>query len=154
MPSQKGTKIPWPCSTKGWPWAEIVKSVKTGDIDAVQGMFYSADRDRILDFSSPYLISYYVSVVQEGNGPPPETIADLAGKQLVVQDGDVILDFLAKESLTAARRSADITKQLLAFARKQTINPRVLDLNETVESMLKMLQRLIGEDIHLSWMPV
>jgi PAS domain S-box-containing protein len=58
-----------------------------------------------------------------------------------------------QEIYTAARRSADITKQLLAFARKQTIAPRILDLNETVEGMLKMLRRLIGEDITLSWLP-
>lgn len=58
-----------------------------------------------------------------------------------------------KEILNAARRSTDITRQLLAFARQQTIDPKVLDLNETVESMLKMLRRLIGEDIDLSWEP-
>jgi len=58
-----------------------------------------------------------------------------------------------KEILSAARRSADLTRQLLAFARKQTISPIVLDLNETVEGMLKMLRRLIGEDIHLIWLP-
>jgi CheY-like chemotaxis protein len=53
----------------------------------------------------------------------------------------------------AAQRSADLTRQLLAFARKQTVNPKVLDLNETVASMLKMLQRLIGEDVELVWKP-
>ena len=53
----------------------------------------------------------------------------------------------------AASQAKDITRQLLAFARKQTINPRTLDLNETVASMLKMLQRLIGEDISLVWKP-
>jgi len=42
---------------------------------------------------------------------------------------------------------------LLAFARKQTIPPKVLDLNDTVEGMLKMLRRLIGEDVHLAWLP-
>ncbi|MCF8146422.1 MAG: PAS domain S-box protein [Deltaproteobacteria bacterium] len=52
-----------------------------------------------------------------------------------------------------ANRSADLTRQLLAFARKQTIAPKLLDLNETVEGMLKMLRRLIGEDIDLSWQP-
>ncbi len=55
------------------------------------------------------------------------------------------------EIFAAANRSKDITRQLLAFARKQTIAPEVLDLNETVESMLKMLRRLIGEDIELLW---
>ncbi len=53
----------------------------------------------------------------------------------------------------AAERSSDLTHQLLAFARKQTIAPKVLDLNETVEGMLKMLRRLIGEDIDLLWKP-
>jgi two-component system, cell cycle sensor histidine kinase and response regulator CckA len=42
---------------------------------------------------------------------------------------------------------------LLAFARKQTIVPKALNLNETVESMLKMLRRLIGEDVDFSWLP-
>ncbi|MGB3222720.1 MAG: PAS domain S-box protein [Desulforhopalus sp.] len=53
----------------------------------------------------------------------------------------------------AAERSATLTVQLLAFARKQTVAPRVLDLNETVEGMLQMLRRLIGEDINLAWRP-
>ena len=53
----------------------------------------------------------------------------------------------------AAQRSADLTRQLLAFARKQTITPKVLDLNAIVEVMLKLLQRLIGEDIDLLWKP-
>jgi PAS domain S-box-containing protein len=58
-----------------------------------------------------------------------------------------------EEIRKAAKRSAQITRQLLAFARKQTVIPKVLDLNETVEGMLKMLQRLIGENINLTWMP-
>lgn len=53
----------------------------------------------------------------------------------------------------AAERSATLTRQLLAFARKQTISPRILDLNETVERLLKMLRLLIGEDVELAWFP-
>ncbi|MGD9971535.1 MAG: PAS domain S-box protein [Desulfatirhabdiaceae bacterium] len=53
----------------------------------------------------------------------------------------------------AAQGSADLTRQLLAFARKQTVSPKILDLNETISSMLKMLHRLIGEDIDFSWKP-
>ncbi len=53
----------------------------------------------------------------------------------------------------AAERSADLTRQLLAFARRQTITPRVLDLNQTLDTMLDMLKRLIGEDIDLLWHP-
>ncbi len=51
----------------------------------------------------------------------------------------------------AANRSADLTKQLLAFARKQTVNLQLIDLNDAVEGMLSMLERLIGEDIDLIW---
>jgi two-component system, cell cycle sensor histidine kinase and response regulator CckA len=58
-----------------------------------------------------------------------------------------------REIRKAAQRSADLTRQLLAFARKQTISPKVLDINQTVAGMLTMLQRLIGEDIQLSWKP-
>lgn len=53
----------------------------------------------------------------------------------------------------AAERSAELTRQLLAFARKQTVNPEALDLNETVAGMLGMLRRIIGEDIALVWEP-
>ncbi len=58
-----------------------------------------------------------------------------------------------EQILAAAKRSTDITRQLLAFARKQTIEPKVLQLDEVVKEMLKMLQRLIGEDIDLAWGP-
>jgi PAS domain S-box-containing protein len=58
-----------------------------------------------------------------------------------------------REVRKAADRSADFTRQLLAFAQKQTIDPKVLDLNATVEGMLKMLRRLMGEDIDLAWLP-
>ena len=58
-----------------------------------------------------------------------------------------------KEIISAALRSRDITRQLLAFARRETIAPKVLDLNDTVENLLKMLRRLIGEDIDLVWHP-
>ena len=53
----------------------------------------------------------------------------------------------------AARRSADLTRQLLAFARRQTIRPRMLDLNATIQGTLGMLHRLIGENIELAWNP-
>jgi PAS domain S-box-containing protein len=54
---------------------------------------------------------------------------------------------------TAALRSAGLVRQLLAFARKQTAAPQVLDLNATVAGMITMLKRLIGEDIDLTWSP-
>jgi two-component system, cell cycle sensor histidine kinase and response regulator CckA len=53
----------------------------------------------------------------------------------------------------AALRSANLTRQLLAFARKQIALPITLDLNATVEGMLSMLKSLIGENISLDWIP-
>jgi PAS domain S-box-containing protein len=53
----------------------------------------------------------------------------------------------------AGKRSAVIVGKLLAFARKQTISPEVMNLNDNVASMLQMLQRFIGEDIELVWKP-
>lgn len=58
-----------------------------------------------------------------------------------------------KEIQRSAERSADLTRQLLGFARKQAVSPKVLDLNQTVTSLLNMLQRLIGEHIDLTWIP-
>ena len=51
--------------------------------------------------------------------------------------------------LKAAERAAALTHQLLAFSRKQVLSPRIIDINTVVEESLKMIQRLIGEDIEL-----
>lgn len=53
----------------------------------------------------------------------------------------------------AAKRSRDITRQLLAFSRKQMIAPRPCDLNALIAEMQKSLARLIGEDIELRFVP-
>ncbi|MCK9463900.1 MAG: ATP-binding protein, partial [Proteobacteria bacterium] len=54
-----------------------------------------------------------------------------------------------QEIMNAAKRSSEITRKLLAFARKQAASPRVLDLNGSVEEMLKMLRPLVGGSIAL-----
>jgi len=72
---------------------------------------------------------------------------------LLEAEGNQSLYYNLKEIQAAASHSAEITKQLLAFARKQTISPKQLNINNTVESMLNMLRRLIGEDIDLVWKP-
>ena len=50
----------------------------------------------------------------------------------------------------SAERAAALTRQLLAFSRKQMMQPRVLNLNEVIESLRKLLERLVGEDIILT----
>ncbi|HZS95784.1 MAG TPA: histidine kinase dimerization/phospho-acceptor domain-containing protein, partial [Terriglobales bacterium] len=58
-----------------------------------------------------------------------------------------------QEVLSASRRAADLTRQLLAFGRKQTQSLQVLDFNCVLQDISRMLPRLIGEDIELSILP-
>jgi PAS domain S-box-containing protein len=58
-----------------------------------------------------------------------------------------------REILAAAQRSRDLTRQLLAFSRRQTIAPRVLDLNISIGDIESLLRRLIGEDVILRFAP-
>lgn len=76
--------------------------------------------------------------------------AELVGQGMAPDDP--LRDSVAK-ILEAAHRSAGLTRQLLIFARKQTPTLMAIDVNTAVKTMLKMLQRLIGENIELSWQP-
>jgi two-component system cell cycle sensor histidine kinase/response regulator CckA len=58
-----------------------------------------------------------------------------------------------KQIRSAADRAADITRQLLAFSRKQVLSPRVIDLNDVMMNIDAMLRRLIGEDIEILTVP-
>ncbi len=80
----------------------------------------------------------------------------IIGRAEMALNKDVSADKLQhnlEEILNAGLRSADLTRQLLAFARKQTAVPKILDLNDTISGLLKMLRRLIGEDVDLFWAP-
>ena len=104
-------------------------------------------------------------------GQKMQAVGELAGgvahdfnNLLMVVKGhaEMLLDRLPKSSpqrsnveqiQTAAERAASLTAQLLAFSRKQVLQPRVLDLNEVVGGMIQMVSRLIGETIELAFMP-
>jgi two-component system cell cycle sensor histidine kinase/response regulator CckA len=81
---------------------------------------------------------------------------------IITSYSELALDSVALESpaqariqeiLSAARRAADLTRQLLAFSRKQPQALRVADLNPVVSGIVKTLRRLIGEDIELVFIP-
>lgn len=72
--------------------------------------------------------------------------ADLTLERL--PEGDSLREDL-EEVRNATRRAADLTRQLLAFARRQIVAPKVIDLNAVVAGLDKMLRRLVGEDIDL-----
>ena len=65
-----------------------------------------------------------------------------------LQEGDPLRANI-EEIQEAAKRAADLTRQLLAFSRKQILEMRVLDLNQVLQRLDKMLRRVIGEDIEL-----
>ncbi|MBM9615230.1 response regulator [Desulfobulbus rhabdoformis] len=69
-----------------------------------------------------------------------------------VEPGMQVHEFL-QQIVDAAQRSSAMTRKLLGFARKQPVVPKVLDLNETVSGMLKVLQRMIGEEVQVIWQP-
>jgi two-component system sensor histidine kinase EvgS len=83
------------------PWDEVVKQLVAGDIDIIQGMFYSSKRSRQFDFGFSHLTSHYVSAVRQGELIAPESYAELAGLRLVAQRGDVIVEKLQEQGLTA-----------------------------------------------------
>jgi PAS domain S-box-containing protein len=76
--------------------------------------------------------------------------ADLA--ELRLQSGASVQSDI-EHIRTAGKRSADLIRQLLTFARRQAIHPVVIDVNKTVHNTLDLLRRLIGEHIDLRWLP-
>src|SRR5579863_2497934 len=75
---------------------------------------------------------------------------------LIITDGVPAGSRLAESTMqinSAAERAAGITRQLLAFSRKQVLSPRLIDLNNVMLSLDSMLRRLIGEDIEVFTVP-
>ncbi|MDZ4198819.1 MAG: transporter substrate-binding domain-containing protein, partial [Kiritimatiellia bacterium] len=72
------------------PWARAVRALETGEVDLLQGIFYSEERSRKFDFTLPHASQHYVSVVRAGSGRAPESFEELRGHRLVAQEGDLI----------------------------------------------------------------
>jgi PAS domain S-box-containing protein len=66
---------------------------------------------------------------------------------------DASLHHSVEQMEKAADRAASLTRQLLAFSRKQVLQPRVLDMNDVVGGMIKMFSRVIGENIEMAFVP-
>ena len=82
------------------PWGEVRKGLEAGTIDAVAGMFYSAERDETVDFSPPHTVVQHTIVVRKG-APVPADLASLAGRSILVMAGDVMEDLAIRQGLAA-----------------------------------------------------
>lgn len=73
------------------PWGETREALETGQIDAIHGLFYSAERAKQVDFSVPHTIIYHSAFARLGT-PDFSSAADLKEKALIVMRGDMTLE--------------------------------------------------------------
>ncbi|MFW6414044.1 MAG: transporter substrate-binding domain-containing protein [Verrucomicrobiota bacterium] len=80
-------------------WSEVRSSLAAGEIDVLQGMFYSPERDLDFDFSTTHAVVHYVPVIRAGEGPIPSTQEGLKNMDIAVQREDIMHDFLRENEL-------------------------------------------------------
>lgn len=136
-------------------------SVIQGDSSRFKGLVFT-----LTDISQQKKLAVQLQQAQK-----MESIGRLAGGvahdfnnmlSVIIGHAEIVLDEVNEndnlyssvlEIQKASQRSATLVRQLLAFARKQTVAPEIINLNEITEGMLNMLQRLIGESVKLDWKP-
>ncbi|MFO7534692.1 MAG: transporter substrate-binding domain-containing protein [Kiritimatiellia bacterium] len=79
-------------------WSDMREALNRGEIDIVQGMFYSHERDRKYDFSPPHTIVHHVIVVREGSAEFSD-LASLKGKTILVQGDDIMHELAIEKGL-------------------------------------------------------
>lgn len=96
------------------PWNEVRRQLEAGEIEALTGMYYSAERDKLVDFSTPHIIVNHSLFVREGSSIT--SLEDLDGLDVVVQQGDIMHDFalknLPESSIFAVESQVDALKLL------------------------------------------
>ena len=91
------------------PWGEVRKGLESGNIDLVQGMFYSVERDKAFAFSPPYAQVQHAIVVRKGS-PELSSMAGLKGKSILVMAGDIMHDLAVEKGYA---------KQIVAVASQE-----------------------------------
>lgn len=80
-------------------WGEIRPALESGEIDAIAGMFYSVERDKVVDFTPPYAIVHHAIFAREG-ALEIETEGGLRRKELIVMQGDIMHDYVMESGLS------------------------------------------------------
>ncbi len=95
------------------PWQDIMKAFEEGRIDVMQGLFYTPERDQKFDFSQSHAVNHYVVVTRKGYDNPPSNIEQLRSKNIVVQHGDVMHQFLVNNGLESELTLVDSHEDML-----------------------------------------
>jgi two-component system sensor histidine kinase EvgS len=115
------------------PWADVLRDLERGEIDAIQGIFYSVERDRKFDFTSAHTVNHYAVVVRRGEIDAPTSLGDLKGKRIVVQKGDAIHDYLLEQGLesqvSAVEAQEDMLRELAEGKHDCALGPRISALH-------------------------
>ena len=82
------------------PWGEIREALEKGEIDAIAGMYYSEERDKLVDFSPPHTIVHH-AVFARTDSPRLKTKQELRGRDIIVTRGDIMHDYVLKEGLSS-----------------------------------------------------
>ncbi len=85
------------------PWAQVRRELESRRIQALTGMFYSREREMLVDFTSPHIVVSHAIFVREDSGI--NGLEDLKGKEIIVQEGDIMHDY-AKKNLSSSRIAA------------------------------------------------
>ncbi len=80
------------------PWSEIRQDFESDKIDILSGMFYSEERDGVVDFSIPHIVAHHAVFVRKGSSA--HSLEDLKGKEIIVQRGDIMHDYVKSLGLT------------------------------------------------------
>ncbi len=80
-------------------WGKIRNALETGEIDAISGMYYSEERDDLVDFSSSYLTVNH-AIFMRSDSPVIDSVNDLRNKEIIVMRGDIMHDFTLENDIS------------------------------------------------------
>ncbi len=83
------------------PWGDIRKALESGKIHVISGMYYSEDRDKLLDFSPPYAMVHHAIFARKGS-PSIKSEDELRGKEIIVMRGDIMHDYVLENRLSGS----------------------------------------------------
>jgi PAS domain S-box-containing protein len=95
------------------PWGDIRRALETGEIDAIAGMFYSAERDTLVDFSPPFAEIHYSFFRRQGVSVSA-SLEGLRGRRILVMRGDIVEDYLMRNGFADELYRYDTLKGMMA----------------------------------------